>query len=81
MSLSVCSVDLAAQSGGVQQVPAGGAGVVREEGQSLPMDQGQQGLVTRSPNPVPRPVKWVRNRWTQHVIQVDLGHLGRGREK
>lgn len=69
------SVDfLAAQSGSVQKVSAGGCNVVREQGQSLAVYQRQQSLVTCGPNTVPRSIEWVRHCWAQHVVQVDFGN-------
>lgn len=67
------SVDfLAAQSEGVQQVSADRACVLREESEDLPVNEGQQGLVTCCPHPVPRPVKGIGHGRAQHVVQVDL---------
>ena len=70
------SVDfLAAEPECVEQVSAGRAAVLGQECEELPVDEGQQGLVARGPHPVPRPVERVRHGRTQHVVQVDLGHL------
>lgn len=63
---------LAAQSECVQQISASGAAVLREECEELPVDERQQGLVARRPNPVPRAVKWIGHSRAEHVIQVDL---------
>lgn len=66
---------LAAQAQCVQQVAAGGAAVLRQKRQQLPVDQSQEGLVARGPHAVPRPVERVGHGRTQHVVQVDLGPL------
>lgn len=71
---------LAAQSECVQQVSAGGAAVLREECEELPVDERQQGLVARRPNPVPRAVKWIGHSRAEHVIQVDLSRLEESRD-
>lgn len=47
--------------------------MLREEGQHLPVNQGQQGLVARGPDPVPGAVEGVGHGRAQHVVQVDLG--------
>lgn len=72
---------LAAQSECVQQVSAGGAAVLREECEELPVDERQQGLVARRPNPVPRAVKWIGHSRAEHVIQVDLSRLEDSRDE
>lgn len=72
---------LAAQSECVQQVSAHGAGVLGEECEELPMNEGQQGLVACCPDPVPRPIEGVGHGRAQHVVQVDLSHLERNRKK
>lgn len=63
---------LAAQSECVQQASADVACVLREEREDFSVHEGQQGLVARSPHPVPRPVKGVGHGRAQHVVQVDL---------
>lgn len=75
MHLSGHSVDfLAAHSKCVQHVSASRAAVLREDREDLPVDEGQQGLVARRPNPVPRSVEWIGDGRAQHVVQVDLSH-------
>lgn len=54
---------------------AGGAAVLRQEREELPVDQSQEGLVARGPHAVPRPVERVGHGRTQHVVKVDLGPL------
>lgn len=67
------SVDLlASQSYSIQHVSADIACVLREESHHLPVDQGQRGLVSRSPNTIPGSVERVGHSWTQHVVQVHL---------
>lgn len=76
MHLCWRSVDfLAAQPQHVRQISAHRAGVLRQECEGLPVNEGEQGLVARRPHPVPGSVEGVGHRRAQHVVQVDLGHL------
>lgn len=72
---------LAAQSECVQQASADVACVLREEREDFSVHEGQQGLVARSPHPVPRPVKGVGHGRAQHVVQVDLSCLEGNRDR
>lgn len=70
------SVDfLATQPQHVRHASAHGACVLGQECEGLPVNEGEQGLVTRRPHPVPRSVEGVGDSRAQHVVKIDLGHL------